>query len=232
MAQYTSEKNHTYRALVMDNADIVSFGTVSGTSGSVQTTGVSTINGQFAPGNTLAYYVLPCSMKFYGAAIYCNVASGTHKVTGMNVVVGTGAYVAAATQTQDNVDVSGFPPTYAPTGSALFMGTGTTGPQDLLTTGTPVASGIYYTPAGPTSGVVATINQFAVGGSSRVIEKKHLRIGSSVCCSNAWIVALANTAGPEPSKFASTAYQYMMPTRCSGVKSSGRNSSHGKSDGL
>jgi len=168
MAQYTSEKNHTYRSLVMDNADIVSFGTVSGTSGTTQTSGASVFNGQFVSGNTLAYYVLPCSMKFYGAAIYCNVTSGTHKVTGMNVVVGTGDYVAAA-QTQDNVDVSGFPPTYAPTGSALFMGTGTSGPQDLLTTGSPVASGIYYSPAGPTSGTVVTINQLAVGGVNSIL---------------------------------------------------------------
>ncbi|WP_236009319.1 hypothetical protein [Actinomadura physcomitrii] len=68
--------------------------------------------------------------------------------------------------------------------------------------------------------------------SSRVIEKKHLRTGSSSCCSNAWMVARATTAGPDASKFASTANQYMSPRRCSGVKPSGRSSSHGRSAGF
>ena len=68
--------------------------------------------------------------------------------------------------------------------------------------------------------------------SSRVIEKKHLRTGSSSCCSNAWIVARANTAGPDASKLASTENQYMMPSRCSGVKSSARSPSHGRSAGF
>ena len=68
--------------------------------------------------------------------------------------------------------------------------------------------------------------------SSRVIEKKHLRTGSSSCCSNAWIVARAKTAGPEASKLASTENQYMMPSRCSVVKSSARSPSHGRSAGF
>ena len=68
--------------------------------------------------------------------------------------------------------------------------------------------------------------------SSRVIEKKHLRTGSSSCCSNAWMVARANTAGPEASKLASTENQYMIPSRCSVVKSSARRPSHGRSAGF
>ena len=68
--------------------------------------------------------------------------------------------------------------------------------------------------------------------SSRVIEKKHLRTGSSSCFSNAWMVARANTAGPEASKLASTENQYMIPSRCSRVKSSGSSSSQGRSAGF
>src|SRR5947209_20237482 len=67
--------------------------------------------------------------------------------------------------------------------------------------------------------------------SSCVIEKKHLRIGSSWCVSNAWIVAFANTAGPEPSKFASTAYQYMIPDDGAAEKASDRSVPQGKPDG-
>ena len=68
--------------------------------------------------------------------------------------------------------------------------------------------------------------------SSRVMEKKHLRTGSSSCCSNAWMVARANTAGPEASKLASTENQYMMPSRCSAVKSSARSPSQGRPAGF
>ena len=68
--------------------------------------------------------------------------------------------------------------------------------------------------------------------SSLVIEKKHLRTGSSWCCSKAWMVARAKTAGPEASKLASTENQYMIPRRCSTVKSSARSPSHGRSAGF
>ncbi len=68
--------------------------------------------------------------------------------------------------------------------------------------------------------------------SSRVIEKKHLRTGSSSCCSNAWMVARANTAGPDASKLARTENQYMIPSRCSTVKSSALSPSHGRSAGF
>ncbi len=68
--------------------------------------------------------------------------------------------------------------------------------------------------------------------SSRVIEKKHFLTGSSSCFSKAWMVARANTAGPEASKFARTANQYMMPRRCSRVKSSGLRPSQGRSAGF
>ena len=68
--------------------------------------------------------------------------------------------------------------------------------------------------------------------SSRVIEKKHFRTGSSSCCSNAWMVARAKTAGPDASKLASTANQYMMPSRCCSVKSSARSPSQGRSAGF
>jgi hypothetical protein len=68
--------------------------------------------------------------------------------------------------------------------------------------------------------------------SSRVIEKKHLRTGSSSCCSNAWMVARANTAGPDASKLASTENQYMMPSRWAVVKSSARSPSQARSAGF
>jgi hypothetical protein len=64
------------------------------------------------------------------------------------------------------------------------------------------------------------------------MEKKHLRTGSSSCCSNAWIVARANTAGPEASKFASTANQYITASRCSSVKSDARSDDHDRSAGF
>ena len=46
------------------------------------------------------------------------------------------------------------------------------------------------------------------------------------------MVARANTAGPEASKLASTENQYMMPSRCSSVKSSARSPSQGRPAGF
>src|SRR5258707_12734949 len=68
--------------------------------------------------------------------------------------------------------------------------------------------------------------------SSLVIEKKHLRTGSSSCCSKALIVALANTAGPEGSELASTENQYKIPSRCSVLETLARNLSQGRVAGL
>src|SRR5260221_14667393 len=68
--------------------------------------------------------------------------------------------------------------------------------------------------------------------SSLVIEKKHLRTGSSSCCSKALIVALANRAGPEATELASRENQWINPSRCSVLDYSGRSLSQGTAAGF
>jgi hypothetical protein len=150
MSAPTTEKTHTPRSAIFDTLECIqitpAFGSggslLTAVSGAMQASGAS----NFIAGNGLyGMVVLPYSCKIYGASIFIQNVSGTCNVTGMNVVVGTGAYVTGASGTTDITDPYGYPPVYAPLGTALWMSSAT---PPIVTDLPLTATGFLSNPSG------------------------------------------------------------------------------------